>query len=305
MHAASKDPTYGHAWSIYDVEWATEVRLTTTWVEQCRTPYIVVPFDTRQEAPSWEEGLKPWLMRPVLAGRKKDATHKDRKRSELLRTYACAGCEQEGHSISTCQVVNLDNLWTRWAIRYGVIRAPGSRKEGLKSKMDDHGGLEAKLLNDHRSGRGKRENAKPLSEASSKSQKTGDDTGQQGTKSHFEGKLDAEHTAAEELVRAEEREEREAERRVDADPRNFFQPGEIVMLRAMEPVYVLNHQAELARVQRYKFSASIVRSLRSNQAFLDASYVLFAVLVLERERRLCVCACLDVVYRYYSVTAVV
>ncbi len=161
-------------------------------------------------------------MCPVLAGRKKDATHKDCKQLELLRTYVCAGCEQKGHSISTCQDVNLDTLSKRWAIHYGVICPPGSKKEGLKSKMDDHGGLEAKLLNDHRSGRGKCENAKSLSEdASSKAQKTGDDTGQQGTKSHFEGELDAEHIAAEEFVRAEERKEREEERTVDADPCNF------------------------------------------------------------------------------------
>jgi hypothetical protein len=56
----------------------------------------------------------------------------------------------------------------------------------------------------------------------------------------------------------------------------------------MEPVYVFNHQAELARVQAYKFSSSIMRSLQINQAFLDVSYVLF-LLRWCGERDVCVC----------------
>jgi hypothetical protein len=257
LFAAAKNSTHGMHWSIYDPEFASPVWLTETWLQQAQVRYVLIPFDSAQQLPgSWEVGIKPWSQRPLLAGRKPKVDH-GKQRSDTLRSYKCAGCGELGHSHLTCQTVNLDHLYSAWAVRFGLERPSAALAGVAKADLalfDEHTGLEGALLAQAGLLRGLSKGREAAAPAIV-----------------WEDEEGKEEVAVEEVGADFYNPEMEIDQaHVDAHPSNHFDDVQLVQLRAGQDVVTFTAGTEQARIRRVQYSKEVLCTLQVNQAYLDS-----------------------------------
>lgn len=126
LNSQSMKP-FGSHWSLYLLEFATEVRHTSTWVEQLHVHIPLFPYVPDSSVEHSDNILRSWRYPPPKSGRK-TALQTDRKRLQASREallskgsvkgqtepHRCIGCEQAGHNLTTCLKIDLDSVHAAW-----------------------------------------------------------------------------------------------------------------------------------------------------------------------------------------------